>query len=75
MRAVDLLTEAPELSANSVGLGFVWNPLERLSLTLSGTRNWYTSRRTEANSSRAPAGTVYKKDVMGIALGVQYRFF
>lgn len=75
MNSVDLLPEAPELDANTVGLGMVWSPVERFSLTLSGTKVWYESVKTDANSSRAPGGTQYDKDVWGIALGLQYRFF
>jgi long-chain fatty acid transport protein len=75
MQSQDLLTEAPELDANTVGLGLVWSPVERLSLTLSGLRAWYESRTTHTTSSRAPAGTEYDKDVWGVALGLQYRFF
>jgi long-chain fatty acid transport protein len=75
MNSEDLLPEAPELDANTVGLGLVWSPIERLSLTLAGTKVWYESVKTDANSSRAPAGTQYDKDVWGLALGLQYRFF
>jgi long-chain fatty acid transport protein len=75
MNSVDLLPEAPELDANTVGLGLVWSPIERLSLTLAGTKVWYESVKTDANSSRAPAGTQYDKDVWGLAFGLQYRFF
>jgi long-subunit fatty acid transport protein len=75
MKTTSLLPEAPELSANSVALGFVWDPTERLSLTLGGTRNWYNSETTETVSMRAPAGTKYEKDVWGVAFGAQYRFF
>jgi long-chain fatty acid transport protein len=75
MKSQDLLPEAPELDANTVGLGVVWSPIERLDLTLSGLRAWYESTKTDATSSRAPAGTQYDKDVWGIAFGIQYRFF
>jgi long-subunit fatty acid transport protein len=75
MNSVDLLPEAPELDANTVGLGLVWSPIERLSLTLSGTKVWYESVKTDANSSRAPADTQYDKDVWAVGLGLQYRFF
>lgn len=75
MKSQDLLPEAPELDANTVGLGVVWSPIERLDLTLSGLRAWYESVKTDVNSSRAPAGTQYDKDVWGLAFGVQYRFF
>ena len=75
MDAKDLLPEAPELDANTVGLGLVWSPLERLSFTLSGARVWYESRKTTEVSTRAPAGTEYDKDVYSAAFGIQYRFF
>jgi long-chain fatty acid transport protein len=75
MDSQDLLPEAPELDANTIGLGLVWSPLERLSLTLSGTRVWYESTKTGETSSRAPEGTEYDKDVWSVAFGVQYRFF
>ena len=75
MESTSLLPEAPELDANTIGLGLVWSPIERLSLTLSGTRVWYESVKTDANSSRAPAGTQYDKDVWAVGFGIQYRFF
>ena len=34
MKSYDLLPEAPELDANSVAVGLVYSPIERLSLTL-----------------------------------------
>jgi long-chain fatty acid transport protein len=78
MDSQDLLPEAPELDANTVGLGLVWSPLERLSITLSGIKVWYESEKTGAESTaagRSPAGTTLDKDVWGVALGLQYRFF
>jgi long-chain fatty acid transport protein len=78
MESQDLLPEAPELDANTIGLGVVWSPLERLSFTLSGLKVWYESVKTGATSTaagRAPAGTEYDKDVWGLAIGLQYRFF
>jgi long-subunit fatty acid transport protein len=75
MQAQDLLTEAPELDANTIGLGMVYSPVERLSITLSGLRAWYDSRTTNVTNGRGVAGTEYDKDVYGLALGLQYRFF
>ena len=75
MDSQDLLTEAPELTANTIGLGMVYSPVERLSITLSGLRAWYDSRNTGVTNSRGVAGTEYDKDVYGLALGLQYRFF
>jgi long-chain fatty acid transport protein len=75
MNGEDLLPEAPELDANTIGLGVVYSPVERLSITLSGCKVWYDSRQTHETSTRAVAGTEYDKDVWGVALGLQYRFF
>jgi long-chain fatty acid transport protein len=75
MDSQDLLPEAPELDANTIGLGLVWSPVEGLSFTLSGTRVWYESQKTGEVSTRAPANTEYDKDVYGAAFGIQYRFF
>lgn len=74
MESENLLPEAPELDANTLGLGVVWSPIERLSLTLGGVRAWYESEKTGATSSRAPADTEYDKDVWGLSFGIQYRF-
>jgi len=75
MKPEELLPEAPELDANTVALGVVWSPWERMSLTFSGLRAWYESEKTDQNSSRSPAGTELDKDVWGLAFGIQYRFF
>jgi long-chain fatty acid transport protein len=75
MKSEDLLPEAPEIDANSIGLGLVYSPVERLSITLSGEHTWYDSTKTDASSNRAPNRTQYDKDVWGVALGLQFRFF
>jgi hypothetical protein len=49
-----------------------------MSFTLSGIKVWYESVKTGADSTaagRSPAGTELEKDVWGLALGLQYRFF
>jgi long-chain fatty acid transport protein len=70
----DLLTEAPELDANTVALGCVWSPLDRLSITLGGLKVWYDAKTKEDNDGRGIAGTELDKDVWGLSLGVQYHF-
>jgi long-chain fatty acid transport protein len=78
MDSQDLLPEAPELDAHTIGLGLVWSPLERLSFTLSGIKVWYESVKTGSESTasgRSPADTTLDKDVWGVAVGLQYRFF
>ena len=49
MKSQDLLPEAPELDANSVAVGLVYSPIERLSLTLGGERSWYDSVKTDSD--------------------------
>jgi long-chain fatty acid transport protein len=75
MQPDDLLPEAPETDANTLALGVVWSPLERLSLTLGGSKVWYDSQTKEITNSRGPAGAELNKDVWGLSFGVQYRFF
>jgi long-subunit fatty acid transport protein len=75
MKPDELLPEAPELDANTIGLGLVWSPLDRLSLTLSGLKVWYDSEKKDSTNSRGPAGAELEKDVWGLAFGIQYRFF
>jgi long-chain fatty acid transport protein len=74
MQADDLLTEAPELDANTLALGCVWSPLDRLSISLGGIKVWYDSEEKEITNGSGPAATDLEKDVWGVALGVQYRF-
>jgi long-chain fatty acid transport protein len=75
MKPDELLPEAPELDANTIALGLVWSPWDRLSVTLSGLKVWYDSEKKEITNGRGPAGTELEKDVWGVALGLQYRFF
>ncbi len=75
MSSDDLLTEAPELDANTLALGCVWSPMERLSFSLGGLKVWYDSEKKKVTNGRGPARTELEKDVWGFALGAQYRFF
>ena len=70
----DLLTEAPELDANTVALGCVWSPLDRLSFSLGGLRAWYDSETKQETNGRGMNRTELDKDVWGLAFGVQYHF-
>lgn len=74
MQEDDLLTEAPELDANTLALGCVWSPLERLSFTLGGIKVWYDSETKKESNGRGIEGTELEKDVWGLSFGVQYRF-
>jgi long-chain fatty acid transport protein len=75
MAKESLMTEAPEVDANTIGLGVVYSPIDRLDITLGYTDVNYDSETTDASSSRAPAGTELAKDVWAVSLGLQYRFF
>lgn len=60
--------EEPKLDANTLGLGFVVNPIPRLALTFSGLKVWY-------DSVTDSSGIVYEKDVWSLGAGLQYSFF
>lgn len=60
--------EEPKLDANTLGLGFVVNPIPRLALTFSGLKVFYSS---VTDSS----GITYDKDVWSLGAGIQYSFF
>ena len=74
MEEEDLLPEAPELDARTIGLGAVYSPTDRWDVTFGYTDVTYDSVTTKANSSRAFAGTELEKHVTAFSLGVQYRF-
>lgn len=75
MQSTDLLVEAPELDANTVGTGLIYSPTDRWRINFSLAKVWYDPVTTDVDSSRAPAGTDLKKDVWALGVGVQYRWF
>jgi long-chain fatty acid transport protein len=60
--------EEPKLDANIIGTGFVWNPIEKLAVTVSGLKVWYDGVSDSRNIK-------YEKDVWSLAAGVQFSFF
>ena len=74
MKKEDLLPEAPELDASTIGLGAVYSPTDRWDVTFGYTDVTYDSVTTDNMSSRAFAGTELSKHVTAFSLGVQYRF-
>lgn len=76
MEKVSLMTEAPELDANTIAGGIVYSPTDRFEISLGYTDVDYQSvTTTDPMSPRAPANTELAKDVWAVSLGVQYRFF
>jgi long-chain fatty acid transport protein len=75
MVSTDLLPEAPELDARTIGLGAVYSPTQQWQITFGYTNVNYDSVTTDATSSRAPAGSELLKDVWAVSAGVQYRWF
>jgi long-chain fatty acid transport protein len=65
-----LLSEAPELDANSIAAGLAWNPMEQLTLNFGIIKVMYDSETKVTAASSAEVD----KDTIGIAVGVQYRF-
>ncbi|MBW2607132.1 MAG: outer membrane protein transport protein [Deltaproteobacteria bacterium] len=69
----DLLSEAPELDANSIAAGLAWNPMEQLTLNFGIIKVMYDSE-TKVSEAPVPSSAELDKDSIGIAVGVQYRF-
>ena len=78
MRPEQLLAEAPELDAQTIGVGVVFSPTQQWDISLGYTHVNYDEVTTDAASAllgRAPAGTVYDKEVRAVSFGVSYRWF
>lgn len=66
----DLLSEAPELDANTIAAGVAWNPMEQLTLNFGIIKVMYDSETKVTAASSAELD----KDSTGIAVSAQYRF-
>ena len=66
----DLLSEAPELDANTIAAGVAWNAMEQLTLNFGIIKVMYDSETKITPASSAELD----KDSTGIAVSVQYRF-
>lgn len=75
MGSTDLLPEAPELDAETIGFGAVYSPTDRLDITFGYANVNYDAVTTIAPSNRAPADSELAKDIWVLCLGAQYRWF
>jgi long-chain fatty acid transport protein len=67
--------EAPELDAHSIAGGVKWSPTDRLDLNLGVLKTFYQSETTTPVAGLFPTGVELEKDVIIIALGIQYKFW
>jgi long-chain fatty acid transport protein len=74
MKKENLLPEAPELDASTIGIGAVYSPTDRWDISFGYTDVTYDSVVTAVSSSRAFAGTKLEKRSTALSLGAQYRF-
>jgi long-chain fatty acid transport protein len=73
VEAQDMTPENPELDANSIGAGVVWEATPGFDINIGIGHVFYTS---ESFTSAATGATIeYEKDVTFLALGFQYKFF
>jgi len=70
-----ILAEAPELTANSIGAGAVFSPTNSWAVTFGAVRVFYDSA-TGRLSKNFPANwtATYDKDVWSVFAGVQWKF-
>ena len=64
----NMSVEAPELDAHSVAGGFAWEAMPGLNINLGVLKTFYQDETTSA-------GVKLEKDVIIVALGVQYKFW
>lgn len=70
----NMLPEAPELDAQTYGIGAVFSPTPRLDITFGYTVTNYDEVTASVSSTRMVAGTELDKAVTAYSLGAQYRF-
>jgi len=70
----NMLPEAPELDARTVGIGAVYSPIPRLDITFGYTDVSYDAVTATTTNSRVVAGTELDKHSTAFSLGAQYRF-
>jgi hypothetical protein len=63
-----MLPEAPELDAHSIAGGLKWTAMPGLDINLGVLKTFYQDDTTSW-------GVKYEKDVIIVALGVQYKFW
>ena len=67
LKADDMLPEDPELDANTVCAGAVYEAIPGLDINIAVTQSFFDKEKTSA-------GVEYDKDVFSIAFGIQYNF-
>ncbi len=71
-----MLPEAPELDAETIGLGVAWQVIPRLALNFGIGQVDYKSETSGTAASGAFFPNVtYEKDILFLAFGIQYKFF
>ena len=71
----NILAEAPELTAKTVGAGGVWSITPSWDLTFGAVRVWYDSKTGQISSLLPPTFTAdYDKDVWSVFAGIQWKF-
>jgi long-chain fatty acid transport protein len=70
----NMLPEAPELDARTIGIGAVYSPIPRLDITFGFTDVTYDAVTAATTNSRVVAGTELDKHSTAFTLGAQYRF-
>lgn len=71
----ELLPLAPELDANTIGFGVVYQPNDRWRFNAGYTNVDYDEVTTTAVGTNSPPGTTLDKHSIAYSLGIQYRFF
>ncbi len=70
----NMLPEAPELDARTIGIGGVYSPTPRWDITFGYTDVNYDAVTAATTNSRVVAGTELDKHSTAFSLGAQYRF-
>lgn len=76
VNANNLLPEAPELTANSIGAGAVFSPTSSWAITFGAVKVFYDSKTSTQTSAFtfAPRRYQYEKDSWSVFAGVQWKF-
>jgi hypothetical protein len=63
----DMLPEEPQLNANTVCAGIVYEAIHGLDINIAAMKSFFDKTETST-------GVEYDKDVFGIAIGIQQNF-
>lgn len=74
IEARDILAEAPQLGASTVGAGLVYTARPGLDLNFAVGKVFYKDDSYIDTSSGTPLTIEYNKDIIFLALGIQYKF-